>query len=132
MQANGEILTDTVQFDGTHGYSQKTIPFEPILILADPFDRTADATSDEAVVLRQTGEHSFSKAGFRLFVDQMTDTAYFRLTHHWVAPDSLKTAVNGLRLSPYRHWEVTYLPQTQASLRGRVFTVIAKIWMPAC
>lgn len=121
MQANGEMLTDTVQFDGTHGLSQKTLPFEPILILADPFDRTADATSDEAMVLRESGEFSFPKAGFRLYVDQITDTAYFRLSHHWVAPDSLKTAVNGLQLSPYRHWEVTYLPQTQAAMRGRVF-----------
>lgn len=121
MQANGEILTDTVQFDGTHGYSLKTLPFEPILILADPFDRTADATSDEAMVLRQDGEYSFNKSGVRLFVDEISDTAYFRLTHHWVAPDSLKTAVNGLRLSPYRHWEVNYLPETHVNMRGRFF-----------
>ncbi len=121
MQPNGEIITDTVVFDGTHGYSQKTLPFEPLFILADPFDRTADATSDEAMVLRETGEFSFPKAGFRLYVDQLTDTAYFRLTHHWVAPDSLKIAINGLRLSPYRHWEVNYLAETQANLRGRFF-----------
>lgn len=121
MQANGEIITDTVQFDGTHGYSLKTLPFEPVFILADPFDRTADATSDADMVLRQTGEYAFQKAGCKLYVDQLTGTAYFRLTHHWVAPDSLKTAVNGLRLSPYRHWEVNYLPQTQAQLRARFF-----------
>jgi len=121
MNANWDIITDTVQFDGLHGHSTKMLPFEPILVLADPFDRTADATTDESFTLDQTGEYSFPKAGFRLYADQLTDSAWFRLTHHWVKPDSLKIPVNGLRLSPYRHWEVSGINLAEQDLRGRFF-----------
>ncbi len=116
-----EIFTDTVQFDGLYGKSVKTLPFEPVLILADPFDRTADATTDEAFVLDQTGEYSFPKAGFRLYADQITDSAWFRITHHWAKPDSLKIPLNGLRLSPYRHWEVNGINLETQEMRGRFF-----------
>jgi len=121
MNADWEIVSDTVQFDGLHGHSIKTLPFEPILVLADPFDRTADATTDESFILNQTGEYSFPKAGFRLFADQLIDSSWFRLTHHWAKPDSLKIPVNGLRLSPYRHWEVSGINLEAQSLRGRFF-----------
>jgi aminopeptidase N len=121
MNADWEIISDTVQFDGLHGHSIKTLPFEPILVLADPFDRTADATTDESFILDQTGEYSFPKAGFRLYADQVIDSAWFRLTHHWAKPDSLKIPVNGLRLSPYRHWEVSGINLEAQGLRGRFF-----------
>ncbi|MBG0781811.1 MAG: hypothetical protein H0S84_06055 [Bacteroidales bacterium] len=121
MNDNWEIITDTVLFDGLHGHSIKTLPFEPILVLADPFDRTADATTDESFILNQTGEYSFPKAGFRLYADQVIDSAWFRLTHHWAKPDSLKMPVNGLRLSPYRHWEISGINLEAQGLRGRFF-----------
>jgi hypothetical protein len=34
------------------------------------------------------------------------DSAYIRVTHNWVAPDSLKNPVAGLTLSDYRYWKV--------------------------
>lgn len=121
MDENWQVITDTVQFDGTHGHCIKTIPFEPVLVMADYFDHTADATTDEAIILRQSGEFSFPKAGFRLYADAVPDTSFFRLTHHWAAPDSLKNPLSGLRLSPYRHWEVATVLATGTALRGRFF-----------
>lgn len=121
MGSNWQLYTDTVRFDGATGEAAFVTDFAPVLALADVYDHTLDATSDKDLVLRQTGETAFTEAGFRLYVDAIADSSFFRLTHHWVAPDSLKTPVAGLRLSPYRYWEVAGIFDNQPSLRGRFF-----------
>lgn len=44
-----------------------------------------------------------------------------RVTHHWAAPDSLKTPVEGLRLSPYRYWQTEGLTGENFQARGRFY-----------
>jgi aminopeptidase N len=118
-----QMFTDTVQFSGRTGRSVKMVPFEPVLVFPDYFDKTADATTDFSGVLRNTGTFNFSKINFTLYVDALPDSALYRLTHHWVAPDSLKSPVSGLRLSPYRHWEISGLFKPGTQMRGRFFYV---------
>lgn len=119
--ADWQSFTDTVHLDGVSGSSVKTIDFEPVVAFCDYFDKTADATTDQTIVIHETGEVSFPKPGFRLYVDAIGDSALFRMTHHWAAPDSLKTPVQGLRLSPYRYWQVAGIIPETTSLRGRFF-----------
>jgi aminopeptidase N len=119
--ADWQSFTDTVHLDGATGSSTKTIDFEPVMVFCDYFDKTSDATTDQTIVIHETGEVSFPKPGFRLYVDAVQDSALFRITHHWVAPDSLKTPVEGLRLSPYRYWQVAGIIPENTSLRGRFF-----------
>jgi aminopeptidase N len=119
--AEWQSFTDTVHLDGASGSSVKMPGFEPVVVFCDYFDKTADATSDQTIVIRETGEVSFPKPGFRLYVDAIGDSALFRLTHHWAAPDSLKTPVPGLRLSPYRYWQVAGIFPDNISLHGRFF-----------
>ncbi|MDO8897384.1 MAG: T9SS type A sorting domain-containing protein, partial [Bacteroidales bacterium] len=49
------------------------------------------------------------------------DSAFYRVTHHWAAPDSLKNEIPGLRISPYRHWELQLIQSGNINLRGRFF-----------
>ncbi|PKP52967.1 MAG: hypothetical protein CVT92_06280 [Bacteroidetes bacterium HGW-Bacteroidetes-1] len=119
--ANWQKLTDTVHFSGRNGHSMKTMDFEPIMVLMDFYDKTADATTDVDGVIHQTGQIAYPTMNFRLFVDTLSDSAFYRVTHHWAAPDSLKTPVNGLRLSPYRHWEFQGIFPEDISMRGRFF-----------
>jgi aminopeptidase N len=119
--AGWQSFTDTVHLDRETGSSTKVLDFEPIAVFCDYFDKTADATTDSDIVIRETGEVSFPKPGFRLYIDAIQDSALFRITHHWVAPDSLKIAVPGLRLSPYRYWQVAGLFPENTNLRGRFF-----------
>ena len=119
--AGWQSYTDTVHLDGATGSSTKVIDFEPVVVFCDYFDKTADATTDQDIVIRENGEVSFPKPGFRLYVDAIQDSAMFRITHHWVAPDSMKVPVPGLRLSPYRYWQVNGIFPENTSLRGRFF-----------
>lgn len=116
-----QMFTDTVRFSGRTGKSIKLLPFEPALVLPDYFDKSADASTSFRGVLRNPGTVNFSKINFTLYVDALPDSALYRVTHHWVPPDSLKTDIPGLRLSPYRHWEITGLFKTGTQMRGRFF-----------
>ncbi|MFZ4463858.1 MAG: M1 family aminopeptidase [Bacteroidales bacterium] len=119
--ANWQSFTDTVHLDGATGNSTKTIDFEPVVVFCDVNDKTLDATTDKTVVLKETGELVFPQHSFKLFVDAIQDSALLRVTHHWAAPDSLKTALDGLRLSPYRHWEIRGILPEGLAMRGRFF-----------
>ncbi|MBS4056040.1 MAG: T9SS type A sorting domain-containing protein [Bacteroidales bacterium] len=116
-----QVWTDTVHFDGPTGVSIKEVLFEPQLFVADLYNKTCDATTDEQLIVRQTGEYVFSKPFFKLYVDALPDSAYIRITHHWAPPDSLKQAVEGLRLSPYRYWQVAGIFPENTQMRGRFF-----------
>lgn len=105
------ITTDTVRFSGKFGHSVKNLPFQPLAVMLDPFEKTADATTDNFKIIRQTGQYSFPDTFFNLIVDELNDSAFVRVTHNWVAPDTLKHPVTGLRISPNRYWQVEgYIP----------------------
>lgn len=121
LKPNWQIQSDTVHFNGSSGKSTKTLDFEPLMTMMDFYDKTADATTDFNGIIRTTGQNNFSQINFTLFVDALPDSAFYRFTHHWVAPDSLKTATPGLRISPYRYWEFNGLFPLGKQMRGRFF-----------
>lgn len=119
--ANWQLWTDTVHFDGESGLSVKLLPFEPLIVMADFYDKSCDATTDEHKVITETGEYVFSKPYFKLYADALTDSAFIRISHHWAPPDSLKQSVEGLTLSPYRYWGIDGIIPENSELRGRFF-----------
>jgi len=100
------IVTDTVHFSGKLGHSVKTLSFKPLLVLLDPFEKTADATMDQYKIFKQPQEYTFRDTYFTLFIDDLGDNSFVNVTHNWVAPDSLKYPITGLRISPGRYWKV--------------------------
>lgn len=118
MDENWQVQTDTVHFDGETGYSIKTIDFESVMVIVDYYDKTADARSEKNLVVKETGETTISIASFKLRVNEIFDSTFVRVTHHWAAPDSLKTPVEGLRISPYRYWSVDYVSAQEPQMSG--------------
>ncbi len=106
MNHNQEIFSDTMRFDGVSGSKVFQPPFEPALVMLDYNDKICDATTDQTKLIATTGTHSFSDLLCKLVVNAAPDTAFVRLTHHWVPPDPLKNPQQGLILSPYRYWSV--------------------------
>ena len=103
---NFRFTTDTIHFSGKTGHAVKYINFEPKSIMLDLFEKIGDATTDNYRFFTQPEEYTFPDTYARLIVNELNDSALIRITHNWVAPDSLKTPIEGLRLSPYRHWKV--------------------------
>ncbi|MDP2723894.1 MAG: M1 family aminopeptidase [Bacteroidales bacterium] len=121
MNEHFQFLIDTVHFSGRTGHSVKNLGFHPTAVMMDPFETACDATTDNFKVFSVPQEYTFPDTYFKLYLDEGTDSSMLRVTHHWVAPDSLKMLVEGLRLSPYRYWQTEgFLPEGFKA-RGRFY-----------
>ncbi|MFK5854822.1 MAG: M1 family aminopeptidase [Bacteroidota bacterium] len=118
--------TDTVHFSGSTGHSVKYVDFsilpsQPIVTVIDMYEKINDATIDNYFYFAEPVEYTFPLTYFTLFIDELTDSTFMRATHNWVAPDSLKTPIEGLRLSPTRYWKVEGIFDESYQARGRFF-----------
>ena len=118
--------TDTVHFSGSTGHSVKyvdfaTLPSKPVVAIIDMYEKVDDATIDNFKYFTESEEYMFPLTYFTLFVDELSDSTFVRATHNWVAPDSLKIPIEGLRLSPTRYWKVEGIFDDSYQARGRFF-----------
>jgi aminopeptidase N len=106
MNSQRDTLTRTALFSGFSGSVNYILPFEPVLVMCDVDERFADATTDNYKIINKVGEYNFANTYFKLNVLSESDTSWIRVTHHWVAPDSLLIPSPGLTLSNNRYWSV--------------------------
>jgi aminopeptidase N len=106
MDSNWQTFTGTMIFSGQQGIQTFQIPFEPVAAYPDLGDRICDATTDDSQIIKNIGEYNFQNTFFKMDVSSIMDSGYVRVTHNWVAPDSLKNSIYGLRLSDYRYWKI--------------------------
>lgn len=106
LDENWNQFNVRVEFDGSSGSEVFDIPFEPIAALEDLHSNFCDATTDEVKIIKETGLHNYSNSYFKLEVNEVPDSAFFRVTHHWVAPDPMQTPQEGLVLSDYRYYSI--------------------------
>jgi len=114
-----QTLTDTIVFSGISGSKTFHLPFLPVEIMADAGEKISDAVSDEAKTLKSTGEYDYLTTFGRVVVDQIADSALVRISHNWVAPDSLIIPRPGLRISDTRYWTVEGIFPADFKARGR-------------
>ena len=115
------IFSDTIHFSGKTGHSVKQLSFEPIAVFIDLNEKTCDATTDNYQIVNTTGEHDFSKTYCMLNFEEISDSAFVRVTHNWAAPDSLKNPIAALTLSDYRYWKIEGIFPENFSATARFF-----------
>ncbi len=108
MDNQWQMETEPIEFSGESGSQIFTIGIEPVFVMMDYYDKTADATTDQDKILTEVGDADYSDVYSDINVEELPqgDSAFVRITHRWVAPDPLKTPLAGLTLSDYRHWRV--------------------------
>lgn len=108
LDQNWNKLLRLMEFSGEFGQQTFTIPFSPSSVLVDLNEKLSDAITDHADTIRITGLNSMDKnrTYFSLDVQAISDSAYVRVEHNWVPPDTLKTPHHGLFLSDYRYWKI--------------------------
>lgn len=104
--SNRQMKTDSIHFSGINGHKTYLLDFSPVAVMVDFNEKIADATTDCARIVKNTGAVEFPETLASLIVDQISDSALVRITHNWVAPDSLKHPVTGFRISDSRYWTV--------------------------
>lgn len=113
MDENWNEFDLRVEFDGESGSGIFNVPFEPVAAFEDLHRNFSDATSDEVKIIKETGEHNYSNCYFKLEVENVPDSAFFRVTHNWVAPDPMQNSPEGLILSDYRYYTIDgIIPET--------------------
>lgn len=121
LDANWQWHVDTVQFSGKTGLAVKTTSFQPQMVVIDPSNKLADAVTDAMGVIRENGTIALSKLNLTLYPDVVPDSVFYHAIHHWAAPDSMQNTTEGLRLSPYRHWELKLAGASLPEMRARFF-----------
>ncbi len=121
MDAQWNQNTQRMEFSGETGLQEFQVPFEPVLVMADFYDHITDATIDVDMVLKETGEHPFSSTYFKAIVNQISDSAFIRVSYNMVAPDTIQNPLPGLRISPNRYWKVEGILPDQFSAGASFF-----------
>ncbi|MCF8296714.1 MAG: T9SS type A sorting domain-containing protein [Saprospiraceae bacterium] len=106
MDDSWNKFSSYIEFSGQTGSQTFVVPFNPSVVMLDIEERTLDATTDNYKIIKSTGVVEFLNTTFKLDVKQVTDSAFVRVTHNWVAPDPHKTPIAGLKISDYRYWTV--------------------------
>lgn len=119
MDENWNIHKALLQFSGLSGNQKFTIPFFPKAVMLDLDEKLCDATTDLYQTIKTTGVKTFQNTKFSLDVKQVTDSAFVRVEHNWVAPDPLKFPLTGLTLSDYRYWKIDGIFPSGFTATGR-------------
>jgi len=106
MDQNWETYTETMTISGKQGSKIMNVPFTPISTYIDFYDKVSDATTDIKTVIKENGEINLSRAFVKINTTAISDSALVRITHNWIAPDSVKEENSTLRLSDYRYWKI--------------------------
>jgi aminopeptidase N len=121
MDAQWQKETVLMEFSGETGQQTFTVSINPELAMADFYDKAADATTDLTLVLTETGDNiNLFDVFAKVRVEEIApgDSAFVRITHRWAPPDDLKTPLEGLTLSDYRHWRVEGLFPESINITG--------------
>lgn len=97
---------DTVDVSGQTAVFEITTGIKPAWALVDPDIRVPTAMTTERRTVKSTGTIDFSDTYFKLIVNALVDSAVVHVSHYRVAPDPLKTPVDGWVLSNFRFWQV--------------------------
>ena len=106
MDDSWNQFTENVMFDGQFGTATYNLPIVPEAIFIDLNELTADATTDYSRKITAVGDINFPNCYFKLDIQSISDSIFFRVEHNWTPPDSLKSPVQGLTISPYRYWKI--------------------------
>jgi aminopeptidase N len=119
--SNWSEETFSFVMNGANNSFQFTTSFAPVLSFLNGADKISQGVTAENQTLTSTGIKNFSYSFFRTDVNNISDSAYIKVEHNWVAPDDFKDGDKDFLydLSTERYWNVTgILPTTfDASIR---------------
>ena len=85
------------------------VPFSPSLVILNYHNKLSDATIDDTKMVKSTGSVSFSNTYCGANISQLSDSALFRIEHHYVSPDIPSPLPEGyFKFSNTHYWSVNY------------------------
>ena len=124
MSNDWKSYTDTIVFSGEFGNKIFHVSFPPDFVMVDKEEKVADATTDNYKVIKAKGTYDFADTYFKLIVNNVSDSAFVRVEHNWIAPDKMKKTNKDIkRLSDSRYWKIDGIfPNGMATKASFYFT----------
>ena len=113
--------TATIDFSGEHSEKSLLISFLPSVVMVDPEEKVADATTDNYLVIDAVGEYAFDATYCVVQVDEVTDSVLLRVVHNWVVPDDFRQDRENLVISTSRYWTIEGVFPGSFAARGSFF-----------
>lgn len=104
IDAQWNVHTEEIVMSGLSMDFSFSIPINPVYVDVNLDERISDATTGKTEVVTSTGLKDMNYANAKLTVQTITDSAWVRIRHNWVAPDY--TSSGNIILSQERYWDV--------------------------
>ena len=114
MDANQNESVLNLTVSGEYSEIEFDMPIVPVYADLDPNYLISHAVSGHQVTINSTGFVQVPRAVMNNFnVGTISDSAFLRVQHHWVAADPVKTPASiNMRTSPDRYWSIQgFVPQ---------------------
>jgi aminopeptidase N len=106
MNRHWQKVIKQLNFSGEFGDSTYYTSFKPDFIMMDADEKIGDATSDCYKTLKSVSLYDYIDTYCKVDVKAISDSAFIRVEHNFVAPDPLKVEIPGLFLSDNRYWKI--------------------------
>ncbi|NLA24649.1 MAG: M1 family metallopeptidase, partial [Bacteroidales bacterium] len=105
LNSQYQDTTVFVHFDGEFGEASFELNEMPKFVFCDYHETMCDAKVSQSLWIKNTTINSPLNLYTRLKASNITaDSLFVRVTHNWVAPDSMKQKIDGLFLADNRYW----------------------------
>lgn len=106
----GNQKTEQFHYSGEYGDFEISFDHSPLFGVVDYYEKMSDATIDYNHTFTQTGTYISDEAGFVCSAQRVDSSAWLRVEHNFVSPDSLKTTnENIFKISRNHYWRVEYI-----------------------
>lgn len=116
-----EEETFSFVMNGATNSFQFNTSFSPAIYYLNDKDKISQAVTADKQIISSTGITNLTHSFFRITTNNVSDSAFIKVEHNWVAPDGFKDGSQGFLydISTERYWNVTgVLPSTfDASIR---------------
>ena len=121
MDANWNEITEKITADGATSSFTFQLPIEPALVILNRNNLISQAVTDDELVLKSTGMLNLSHGMLTVTVNDVSDSAFLRVEHHWAAPDPIKDfSTLKMKLSADQYWTVDGILPTDFSASARI------------
>lgn len=120
LDVNWQLHKQKIQISGDEQKIEHKTNYKALLLIIDPDEKIPDATTHEYRIIKNKEEIQFNNELFSLQANELKDSAFIYIIHHWIKP-----LINTEQKNEYnfaqRYWSVNYLPDEN-------FTASAKFY----
>ena len=120
MDDEFNVHRDQIMVSGEFTDANFTVPFEPTVVFLDEEHKLNLASIGSQDLMNETGFASLTQSGLGVDVKEISDSAFVRIEHHWIAPDPSPINVYDATFSKNHYWRFTGVVGDDFRARGSI------------